>query len=251
MNRLNLDKKIILITGASGGIGLAVSKCIAELNGIPILHYNKNEKNVIECMNELKTRGIECHSIQFDICNEQEVRDGIKEIKKTYGHLDGLVNNAGVLTRGFIATHSLKTFNEVMNINVTGSFTVLKYVSQLMINQKSGNIVNVSSLAGTMGLRGQAAYSISKAGINALTTIAAKEFAQHNIRVNGVAPGYIKTGMLKNPTENDDSYISQIPLQRFGNDYEVANVVAFLLSDMSSYITGQSIIIDGGLSISK
>lgn len=251
MNKLDLTDKKILVTGASGGLGLAISKCIAELNGFPIMHYNCNEAEVNKCLEELKEKGLVGGSIQFDINNEAEVKLKIKQLKNEYGVIDGLVNNAGVLTRGFIATHSTKIFNDVINVNLIGNFCVLKYVSQLMINQRKGIIVNVSSLAGIMGLKGQAAYSASKAGINALTIVAAKEMAAYNVRVNSVAPGYIKTGMLINPTQNDLEYIDKIPLKRFGYDYEVANVVAFLLSELSSYITGQSIIIDGGLSISN
>jgi 3-oxoacyl-[acyl-carrier protein] reductase len=251
MNSLDLKGRKILVTGASGGIGLAISKYIAESNGFPIMHYNKNDAIVSQCLNELKEKGKDGSSIQFDINNEADVKDKIKQLKNKYETLDGLVNNAGILTRGFIATHSTKIFSEVLNVNLIGNFCVLKYVSQVMINQKSGTIVNISSLAGIMGLRGQAAYSASKAGINALTIVAAKEMAAHNIRVNSVAPGYIKAGMLNNPTENDMAYIEKIPLKRFGYDYEVANAVIFLLSEASSYITGQSIIIDGGLSISN
>lgn len=251
MNPLDLKKKKILVTGASGGLGIVISKYIAQLNGFPIMHYNNNVNQVEQTLKELKEMGLDGSSIQFDINNESEVKEKIKQLKNEFGTIDGLVNNAGILTRGFIATHSTKVFNNVLNVNLLGNFCVLKYVSQIMINQKKGNIVNVSSLAGIMGLRGQAAYSASKAGINALTIVAAKEMANYNIRVNSIAPGYIKTGMLKNPTENDLAYIEKIPMKRFGHDYEVASVVAFLLSEASSYITGQSIIIDGGLSISN
>ena len=122
----------------------------------------------------------------------------------------------------FIATQSLSTFKDVINTNLIGNFLVLKYVSQIMISQKKGNIVNVSSLAGSLGLKGQSAYGASKAGMNAMTTIAAKELALYNIRVNSVAPGYIKTGMLQNPTDHDKKYESVIPLGRFGRDSEVA-----------------------------
>jgi 3-oxoacyl-[acyl-carrier protein] reductase len=246
---LSLKGKKILITGASGGIGKAVSKAIAHQGGLPIMHYNSNFGSIKGCLEELTSQGLTADSIQFNINDEDEVKRKIAELKKRHGTIDGLVNNAGILSRGFVATQSLNVFRDVINTNLIGNFTVLKYVSQLMISQKNGNIVNVSSLAGTMGLKGQSAYSASKAGMNALTTVSAKELAAYQIRVNSVAPGYIQTGMLEKPTENDQKYQEVIPLMRFGRDCEVASTIVFLLSEASSYITGQSIIIDGGLSI--
>lgn len=248
-NIISLDGKKILITGASGGIGLSISTIIARLGGIPIMHYNKNYKAIEAHVLDLKKEDFIVDSIQFDINNEGDVREKIAQIKTKYTTIDGLVNNAGILARGFIATQSVNTFTNIINTNLIGNFCVLKYISQLMIGQRQGNVVNVSSLAGIIGLKGQSAYSASKAGLNALTIIAAKELANYNIRVNAVAPGYIETGMLKEPTANDKKYIEMIPLKRFGTARDVASVVAFLLSDASRYITGQTIIIDGGLSI--
>lgn len=250
MDILNLKRKKILITGASGGIGMAISKRIIDCNGIPIMHYHTNKEKVFSFIEKAGQEGKEAYTVQFDICDEAAIKASIKDLKTKFHSLDGLINNAGVLSRGFIPTHSMQTLKQVVDINMLGNFCVMKHVSQLMMTQKYGNIINMSSLAGKMGLKGQAAYSMSKAGINALTRIAAKELAAYNIRVNAVAPGYVQTGMLENPTENDKTYIQQIPLKRYAQDYEVANAVIFLLSEASSYITGQSLIIDGGLSIS-
>lgn len=250
MDRLNLRRKKILVTGASGGIGMAISKRIIECNGIPIMHYNKNQEKVLSFVEKSRKEEKEVYAVQFDICDEAAVKLSIKGLKRDFCTIDGLINNAGILSRGFIPTHSMNTLKQVINTNMLGNFCVMKHVSQLMMTQKYGNIINMSSLAGSMGLKGQAAYSMSKAGINALTRIAAKELASYNIRVNAVAPGYVQTGMLENPTENDKAYMEQIPLKRFAQDYEIADAVIFLLSDASNYITGQSLIIDGGLSIS-
>ncbi|MDF4221060.1 SDR family NAD(P)-dependent oxidoreductase [Maribacter sp. M208] len=246
----SLKGKNILVTGASGGIGSAISLKISQLGGNPIMHYNSNRNIVKTLLDEINKEGLLADIIQFDINNELELKSAIDELKKKYSKIDGLVNNAGILTRGFIAMQSVEKFRHIVNTNLVGSFAVMKYISQIMIRQKSGNIVNVSSLAGTMGLKGQSAYSASKAGLNSLTQIAAKELATFNVRVNGVSPGYISSGMLKEPTEQDKQNKEAILLKRFGSSNEVASVVAFLLSENSSYITGQSIIIDGGLSIS-
>jgi 3-oxoacyl-[acyl-carrier protein] reductase len=246
-----LKDKIILVTGASGGLGSTICKHIANEGGIPIIHYNSNADAANALCSEIIESGGKAFTIKFDIQDEAEVKKAIAEIKKTHTRIDGLVNNAGVLTRGFIPTHPIERFEQVVKINLTGNFCVLKHISLLMMNQKAGTIVNVSSLAGTLGLVGQAAYSSSKAGLNALTIVSAKEMAPYNIRVNGIAPGYIDAGMLKNKTNKDEEHKDAIPMKRFGKDSEVADLVIFLLSEKSSYITGQTVIIDGGLSISK
>lgn len=247
-----LKDKVILVTGASGGLGSIICKHIAAEGGTPIIHYNSNADAANELCSQINRElNGQAFSIQFDIQDETKVKQAIVEIKKKYSRIDGLVNNAGILTRGFIPTHPLNRFEQVLKINLLGSFCILKHVSMVMMNQKFGSIVNMSSLAGSMGLIGQAAYSSSKAGLDALTIVSAKEMASYNVRVNGVAPGYIDAGMLNVKTEKDLEHKDAIPLKRFGKDYEVADLVTFLLSEKSSYITGQTIIIDGGLSISK
>ena len=161
-----------------------------------------------------------------------------------------MVNNSGILQRGFLTLLTKEKFQESIDVNLLGNFLVLKHVSSQMISKKSGTIVNVSSAAGVQGIIGQSVYSSTKAGLNAITVVAAKELAGFNIRVNAVAPGFIATGMLEKPNEKDLKYNEFIPLKRFGEASEVASVVAFLLSSASSYMTGQVIVIDGGLLIS-
>ena len=248
-NPIDLSEKVILITGASGGIGRYLAVYLSKLGAIPVLHYNSNALPVDEALQEIHEFSPTADKIQFNIKSEDEVRKGIRSIKDKYGRIDSLVNNAGVLTRGFIGMHSLERFTEVIETNLIGNFCVLKYVTQIMIAQKSGSIVNVSSVAGKVGLKGQAAYSSSKGALNAITIVAAREMAMYNVRVNGVAPGYINTGMLKDTTKKDEEHKDAIPLKRFGKEEEVAATIAFLLSEAASYITGQTIVIDGGLSV--
>jgi len=249
-NLVDIENKVILVTGASGGIGKAVSLILSQCNAIPVLHYNKNIDEVSELNKQITDNGGQCFIVQADVRNEEEVKIMVKQIVEKYGRIDGLVNNAGILLRSFIALQTVDKFRNIIDINLIGNFIVLKHVCSQMIRQKYGAIVNMSSAAGMGGLKGQAAYSSTKGGLNALNIVSAKELADFNIRVNAVSPGFIATGMLDNTTEMDEKYKEVIPMKRFGKAQEVATVVAFLLSDAASYITGQNILIDGGLLIS-
>lgn len=247
---IELSDKIILVTGATGGIGKEICISLAKQGAIPIIHYNSNKEKANLLLNQIKKLGITTVSFQADIREENQVKTLIKSIKNKFGRLDGLVNNAGVLVRGFIVMQSYEKYKNTIDINLLGNFLVLKHVSALMINQKFGSIVNISSAAGKGGLKGQAVYSSTKGALNSLTQVAAKEMAEFNIRVNAVAPGFISTGMLENATKTDTRHTENIPLKRFGNADEVSSVVLFLLSNASSYMTGQILLIDGGLVMS-
>lgn len=248
-NFINIENKIVLVTGATGGIGKAIIHELLEYNAIPVIHYNSNEEEATSLIELAKEKGIDAISIKADIRNEDDVKVMVKKIKEKYGRIDFLVNNAGILLRGFLAMQSLERFKNAIDINLLGNFLVLKHVSLLMMNQKFGSIVNVSSAAGMGGLKGQAVYSSTKGALNSLTIVAAKELADYNIRVNAIAPGFISTGMLEKATDEDEKFKGLIPLKRFGKAEEVACFVLFLLSDASSYMTGQILIIDGGLLI--
>ena len=247
---INLKDKVVLVTGATGGLGKNICISLAECGAIPVIHYNSNSEKAENLVKEINAYGIDTLSIKADIRVESEVKAMTKTITEKFGRIDCLVNNAGILLRGFLAMQSLEKYKEAIDINLLGNFLVSKYVTQVMISQKYGSIVNMSSAAGMGGLKGQGVYSSTKGGLNSLTIVMAKEMADFNVRVNAVAPGFISSGMLEKATKQDETYKEIIPLKRFGEASEVSSVVLFLLSDAASYMTGQVLVIDGGLLIS-
>ncbi|MGV4413947.1 SDR family NAD(P)-dependent oxidoreductase [Chryseobacterium sp. T1] len=249
-NIIDLKNKVVLVTEATGGLGQNICISLAQCGAIPIIHYNSNSQEADNLVEKIKAFGIDTLSIQADIRIENEVKVLTKTIVEKFGRIDCLVNNAGILLRGFLAMQSLEKYKDAVDINLLGNFLVSKYVTQVMINQKYGSIVNVSSAAGMGGLKGQGVYSSTKGALNSLTVVMAKEMSDFNVRVNAVAPGFIASGMLKKATKQDEKYKEIIPLKRFGEAAEVSSVVLFLLSDAASYMTGQVLVIDGGLLIS-
>lgn len=246
---IELKNKIVLVTGATGGLGENICLALAAQGAIPVMHYHSNDQKASELLRKIADLGIESMCVKADIRVESEVQNMIREVREKFGRIDCLVNNAGVLSRGFLAMQSLEGYKDVVDINLFGNFLVLKHVSQLMIGQKSGTIVNMSSAAGMGGLKGQSVYSSTKGALNSLTIVLAKEMADFNVRVNAVAPGFIASGMLEKPTRQDEKHKEVIPMKRFGEASEVSSVVLFLLSGASSYMTGQVLVIDGGLLI--
>ncbi|WP_062703449.1 SDR family oxidoreductase [Chryseobacterium indologenes] len=236
-----------LVLGANGGIGLEISKYLIDKGYHLILHYNRSSDNIDELIKDQ-----EHHiKIKFDITDSNSIKNALKELGAGKEiQITKCINCVGIHYRSFIPLMPDNKFKEVIDTNLTGAFSIIKHISTDMIKNKKGTIVNISSVAGINGLIGQACYSSSKAGLDAITKIASKELAKYNIRVNSIAPGFIEAGIIENPTANDLEYLERIPMRRFGRAREVAKLAYFLLEDKeSSYITGQNIVIDGGLSI--
>ena len=242
------ENKVALITGATRGIGKEIALELAA-NGFDIaVNCRSIQDSLEEERKEIEAYGVRCEFVQADVANFEQCEAMVKETIEKFGKIDVLVNNAGITKDGLIMRMKKEDFEAVIDINLTGTFNVTRNVIPYMIKQKSGRIINLSSVVGVAGNAGQTNYSASKAGVIGFTKSLAKEVASRNILVNAVAPGFIDTDMTKVLSDSVKEGINaQIPLRRMGSPREVAKVVKFLASDDSSYVTGQVINIDGGM----
>ena len=244
------ENKVAVITGGTTGIGKEIALELAK-NGYNIAINYRNETDTMnDLKQEIESNNVKCIFVRADVSNFEETENMVKEIINEFEKIDVLVNNAGITQDGLIMRMKKESFDQVVNINLGGTFNVTRNVVPYMVKQRSGRIINVSSVVGITGNAGQSNYAASKAGIIGLTKSLAKELSSRGILVNAIAPGFIETKMTDKLGENvKQSILEQIPLGRMGEPKEVAKVVKFLASDDSSYITGQVIHIDGGMLI--
>lgn len=240
--------KVAFVTGAARGIGKEIALELAENGYDIVLNYRTKNEELDLLKKELEKSEIKTCFVQGDVSKYEEAEKMVKEAIETFGKIDVLVNNAGITKDGLLMRMSEEDFRKVTDINLVGTFNVTRNVIPHMVKQKSGRIINVSSVVGVTGNAGQTNYAASKAGIIGFTKSLAKEVASRNILVNAVAPGFIDTDMTKVLSDSIKEGINtQIPLKRMGTSREIAKVVKFLVSEDSSYITGQVINIDGGM----
>jgi 3-oxoacyl-[acyl-carrier protein] reductase len=241
---MNLRDRIVLVTGASQGIGLAIARDVAA-RGARVALVARQAERVAELATEIGggARGYGCH-VQDPVAAQAVVQ----RILEDMGGLHALVNNAGIARDGLLVRMSQADWDEVLAVNLTGTFNFTRAAAKAMMRQKFGRIVNITSVIGQMGNAGQANYAASKAGVIGLTKSTARELASRNITVNAVAPGYIETAMTADlPDASREALLKSIPIQRIGTPEDVAGVVAFLLSDAAAYMTGQVLNCDGGM----
>lgn len=242
-------RKVALVTGAARGIGKEIVYTLAE-NGYDVsINYRTKTTEIEQMKEELESKyKIKCALVQGDVASFEDTEKMVNETVEALGKIDVLVNNAGITKDGLLMRMSKEDFESVIDVNLVGTFNVTKNVIPLMIKQKSGRIINISSVVGVSGNAGQTNYSASKAGIIGFTKSLAKEVSSRNILVNAVAPGFIATDMTSVLSDSvKESINNQIPLKRMGSAKDIANVVKFLASEDSSYITGQVINVDGGM----
>jgi 3-oxoacyl-[acyl-carrier protein] reductase len=242
-------KKVALVTGSSGGIGRAIAERLAKDGYFILLHYNSNEAKASEVLSQIEAAGGEGKLVRFDLANaDYEIEGALTTALEPIGsyELSVLVNNAGIHRDTLSPLMTNEMFDSVLKTNLYGAFYLMRWASKMMMRQRKGAIVNVSSLAGQMGNPGQMNYAASKAGLIAMTKTMAMELGSRNVRVNAVAPGLIETDMIESIPQLE-MMKKRIPMGRFGKATEVAGAVSFLVSEDASYITGHTISINGGL----
>lgn len=240
--------KSALVTGASRGIGRSIAIQLAEEGYKVAVNYAGNKEKADAVVEEIKAKGVEAFAIQANVANGDEVKAMIKEVVSQFGSVDVLVNNAGITRDNLLMRMKEQEWDDVIDTNLKGVFNCIQKVTPQMLRQKSGSIINLSSVVGAVGNPGQANYVATKAGVIGLTKSAARELASKNITVNAVAPGFIVSDMTDALSEElKAQMLEQIPLAKFGEDSDIANTVAFLASEKAKYITGQTIHVNGGM----
>ncbi len=241
--------KTAFITGATRGIGKEIAVKLAKEGYDVAINYRTMNEEVEKLKTEIEQNfDVKCALVQGDVSKFEDAEKMVKEVIETLGKINVLVNNAGITKDGLLMRMAKEDFESVIDINLVGTFNVTRNVIPLMIKQKSGRVINISSVVGVAGNAGQTNYSASKAGIIGFTKSLAREVASRNILVNAVAPGFIATDMTSVLNDSQKENIStQIPLKRMGEAQDVANLVKFLASEEASYITGQVIHVDGGM----
>ncbi|MBQ3544372.1 MAG: 3-oxoacyl-[Lachnospiraceae bacterium] len=243
-----LSGQVAVVTGASRGIGRAIALELAKRGADVVVNYSGNQALADETVKICEEAGVKAIAVKANVAKLDECQVMIDEAVKEFGKVDILVNNAGITKDKLIMAMSEQDFDDVISVNLKGAFNCMKLVTKMMMKQRYGRIINISSVVGVSGNAGQANYSASKAGIIGLTKSAAKELASRNITVNAVAPGMIETDMTDVLNEKvKEAMLNQIPAKRTGKPEEVANTVAFFAMKESAYVTGQVICVDGGM----
>jgi len=242
-----MEKKVAIVTGASNGIGASIAYNLAKDGYYVIINYNKSEDKAKEILNKITDENGSALIFKADVSNYMECENLYNFCLKNFGHIDLLINNAGIASCNLLIDESFENINKVINTNLVGTIYMSKVVSEHMIKRQSGNIINISSIWGIYGASNETVYSASKGGIITFTKALAKELAYSNIKVNCIAPGVVDTNMLNCYSKDELNELkNEIPFNRFASTQDISNLVMFLASDKSSYITGQTFQIDGG-----
>ena len=243
-----LKDKTAVVTGGGSGIGRATAlKLAADGANVVIIHMDPEEK-AAEVVSEIEALGVKAKAIRMDVSDFEAVKETVDGIIEEFGTIDVLINCAGITRDGLIAMMKEEGFDAVIGVNLKGTFNMIRHATPYFMKQKSGCIVNVSSVSGIIGNPGQANYSTSKAGVIGLTKSTAKELVGRGVRCNAVAPGFIATDMTANLSKNN-KLVDMIPMKRMGTADEVADVICFLASDAAKYVTGEVIKVDGGIAM--
>lgn len=247
---MSLKDKIALVTGGTRGIGREIALTLAGEGANIAITYTSNEEKALVVVEELKGKGVNAIAVKANVVNNDEVLNMVKKVEEQLGTIDILVNNAGITKDNLLIRMSEDDWDSVLDVNLKGVFLCTKAVARSMMKKRYGKIINISSVVGVSGNAGQGNYSASKAGVIGFTKSMARELASRGVRVNAIAPGFIETDMtdvLKEEIKNE--MVKSIPLSSFGKPKDIANLVVFLASENSDYITGEVIKVDGGMAI--
>lgn len=245
---MELENKVALVTGGSRGIGREIALELARNGANVVITYVNNEEKANEVIDEIKSMGVKALAIKADVSKESDVQRMIEKVEEEFNSVDILVNNAGITKDNLLIRMKEEEWDEVMNVNLKGTFLCTKAVARMMMKKRYGKIINITSVVGITGNIGQGNYSASKAGIIGFTKSIARELASRGIRVNAIAPGFIETDMTEVLNEDiKNAMLKSIPLGTFGKPKDIANTVLFLASSKSDYITGQVINVNGGM----